>query len=100
MGCISFFLCKGKYFSETLFKKSENDFLTSFLDCKWQKAQFQRMNIIPLVNNHYENGVSLREQSLFQKYCQSHEAVKCSLGVIDLSKEVLKVSLGQGAAKL
>ena len=48
--------------------------------------QFPSMNIVPLVNKPYVNGVTLSEQSLS---CQSYELDECLKGVLYLSKEVL-----------
>ena len=48
---------------------------------------------------HSGNWIFLREQNQPLKYCHSHETVVCFLGVLDLSMETLKDSVGQRAAK-
>ena len=50
-----------------------------------------RMNVIPLVNKSFVNGVTLREKSSSEKYSQSCELEVCLKGVLDLSNELLSV---------
>ncbi len=56
--------------------------------------------MIPLLNNTYVNGVTLREQNQSLKSCQSYESKVYFRSVLDLSKEVLWVSVYQRVAKL
>ena len=62
--------------------------------------QLQKMNMVPLVNKPYANGVTVRKQNLSKIYCQSFESEVCLEDSLDLSNEVLLVSLGQRAATL
>ena len=53
-----------------------------------------------LVNTQYGNGVNLREQNQSLYCCQSHKSIENFYKGLDLSEEVLKVSVDQRAAKL
>ena len=55
---------------------------------------------LPLVNKPDVNGVTLREQNLSKKHCQSSELKVCFKECLDLSKELLWVSLSHRVAKL
>ena len=59
-----------------------------------------KMNIAPLQNKPYVNLVSLWKQNLSTKFCPSYNLEVCLKRSLDLSKEVLWVSVGQTAAKL
>ena len=62
--------------------------------------KFPRMNVIPLGNRNYDNGVTLRKRNLFKNCYLSHELVVSFKEVLDLSKKALQDFLGQRAAKM
>ena len=63
-------------------------------------VQFWKMNMDLLLDKSYVNWVILRDQNLYVKCCQSLELKLYYQQGLDLSKDVLWVSLGQRVAKL
>ena len=62
--------------------------------------QFVSINMIPLLIQPHVKGITLREQKLYLKICQSYELDICFKRGLDLSKGVLRVSISQRALKL
>ena len=58
------------------------------------------MNVMPLLDKPHVNEVTLKEQNLFLKSCQSYELKLSFSRDLDLFKEVLWISVRQRAAEL